>query len=177
MKHSFNTGGKQPSAKTGTFRGQPSTKPVNSANNTVQCSNCGTTHPKDRCSAYRVTCFKCNKVGIMLLNVELTVPILLKIQGNLTGFMVEADHLGVEDSLQKGRSMKQLRFLQSNDKSHLDIVRLMEVYGLSNNSPQTSLKQRVQVDDIKVIDIGFENSKFLNERIYYACTCITWSSS
>ena len=33
----------------------------------------------------------------------------------------------------------------------------MEAYGLSNYSPQTSLKQRVQVDDIKVIDIGFEN--------------------
>ena len=32
----------------------------------------------------------------------------------------------------------------------------MEAYGLSNNSPQTSLKRRVQVDDIKVIDIGFE---------------------
>ena len=33
----------------------------------------------------------------------------------------------------------------------------MEAYGLSNNSPQTSLKQRVQVDDIKVIDIGLEH--------------------
>ena len=33
----------------------------------------------------------------------------------------------------------------------------MEAYRLSNNSPQTCLKQRVQVDDIKVIDIGFEN--------------------
>ena len=33
----------------------------------------------------------------------------------------------------------------------------MEAYGLSNNNPQTSLKQRVQVDDIKVIDIGLEN--------------------
>ena len=29
---------------------------------------------------------------------------------------------------------------KSNDKSDLDIVRLMEAYGLSNNSPQTSLK-------------------------------------
>ena len=33
----------------------------------------------------------------------------------------------------------------------------MEAYGLSNNSLQTSLKRRVQVDDIKVIDIGFEH--------------------
>ena len=46
---------------------------------------------------------------------------------------------------------------KSNDKSDLYIVRLMEAYGLSNNSPQTSLKRRVQVDDIKVIDVGFEN--------------------
>ena len=48
---------------------------------------------------------------------------------------------------------------KSNEKSDLDIVRLMETYGLSNNSPQTSLKQRVQVDDITVgvIDIGFEH--------------------
>ena len=60
----FNRGGKQPSAKkTGTFRGQPSTKPVNSTNNTVHCSNYGTTHPKYQCPAYHVTCFKCNKVG------------------------------------------------------------------------------------------------------------------
>ena len=63
-KRHFNRGGKQPSPKeTGTFRGQPSTKPVNSANNSVQCNNCGTTHPKDRCLAYRSTCFKCNKIG------------------------------------------------------------------------------------------------------------------
>ena len=55
----LNRGGKQPSAKTGTFRGQPSTKPANSAKNTVQLSNCGTTHPKDRCPAYRSSCFKC----------------------------------------------------------------------------------------------------------------------
>ena len=34
----------------------------------------------------------------------------------------------------------------------------MEAYGLSNNSPQTSLKRRVQVEDITVgIDIGFEH--------------------
>ena len=35
----------------------------------------------------------------------------------------------------------------------------MEAYRLSNTSPQTSLKQRVQVDDISVgIDTGFENT-------------------
>ena len=44
------------------------------------------------------------------------------------------------------------------EESDLDIIRLMEAYGLSNNSPQTSLKQRVQVDDITVgvRDIGSE---------------------
>ena len=47
---------------------------------------------------------------ITLLNAELiTVPTLPKIQGNLTGFVVEVDHPMVEDSLQEGRSMKQLR--------------------------------------------------------------------
>ena len=60
----FNRGGKQPSAKkSGTFRSHPSTKPVSSGNNTVQCSNCNTTHLKNQCQAYRVTCFKCNRVG------------------------------------------------------------------------------------------------------------------
>ena len=60
----FNRGGKQPSVKkSGKFRGQPSTKPVNSTKNTVQCSNCGTTHPKNQCPAYQVTCFKCNRIG------------------------------------------------------------------------------------------------------------------
>ena len=33
----------------------------------------------------------------------------------------------------------------------------MEAYGLSNTSPQTSLKRRVQVDNISVLDIGFEH--------------------
>ena len=53
---------------------------------------------------------------------------------------------------------------KSNEKSDFDIVRLMEACGLSNNSPQTSLKQRVQVDDIKVIDIGFENIVYSTMR-------------
>ena len=33
----------------------------------------------------------------------------------------------------------------------------MEAYRLCNTSPQTSLKQRVQVDNISVIDIGFKH--------------------
>ena len=62
----FNRGGKQSSAgtkKTGAFTGQPSAKLVNSTNNTVQCSNCGTSHPKNQCPAYQVTYFKCNRIG------------------------------------------------------------------------------------------------------------------
>ena len=42
---------------------------------------------------------------------------------------------------------------KSNDKSDLDIVRLMEAYGLSNNSLQTSFKRRVQVDDIIIVGV------------------------
>ena len=47
----------------------------------------------------------------MPLNAELiAVPVLLKIQGNLPGFVVEVEHHPVvEDSLQEGRSMKQLK--------------------------------------------------------------------
>ena len=62
----FNRGGRQSSAgakKSGTFRSQPNNKPVNSANNTVQCSNCSTTHLKNQCLAYQVTCFKCNRIS------------------------------------------------------------------------------------------------------------------
>ena len=70
-KHCFARGGKQqqqqqqqfPAKRTGAFRGQPSTRPVNSSNKTVPCSNCGTTHPKDRCPAYQSTCFNCNRLG------------------------------------------------------------------------------------------------------------------
>ena len=62
----FNRGGKQSSAgakKTGAFRGQSNTKPVNSTNNTVQCSNCGKTHLKNQHPASQVTCCKCNRIG------------------------------------------------------------------------------------------------------------------
>ena len=50
---------------------------------------------------------------IMPLNAELTaVPTLPKIQGNLLGFVVEADHPGVEDLLQEDKLTKQLRSLK-----------------------------------------------------------------
>ena len=55
----------------------------------------------------------------MLLNVELTVPILLKIQGNLTGFAVEVGHPMVEDLLQDGKSIKQLRSLKPSLMTNL----------------------------------------------------------
>ena len=65
-KHHFNRGVRQQSAgsrKSGTFRSQPSDKSSNSANNTTPCSNCSMTHIKNKCPAYQVTCFKCNRVG------------------------------------------------------------------------------------------------------------------
>ena len=165
----FNRGGKQSSArakKTGTFRGQPSTKPVNSTNNTVQCSNCGTTHPKYQCPAYCVTCFKCNKVGHYATECRAN-------SSNSTQNTRQFNRFHGRGRTPHGRGFTPRRQVneateiteaKSNDKSDLDIVRLMEAYGLSNNSPQTSLKQRVQVDYIKVIDIGFENSKFHSEE-------------
>ena len=160
-KRHFNSDGKQPSAKkSGTFKGQPSTKHMNSANNTVQCSNCGMTHRKDRCLAYQSTCFKCNKLGHY--SSECRSNSSSKSTQNTRQF---TSFCGRGRS-SRGRGFTPRRQVheatdipeaKSNDKSDLDIVRLMEAYGLSNNSPQTSLKQRVQADDIKVIDIGFEN--------------------
>ena len=47
----------------------------------------------------------------MHLCADLAVPVLPKIQGNLTGFMVEAEHPRVEDLLPEDKSMKQQRFL------------------------------------------------------------------
>ena len=114
-KHHCNRGGKQSSVrakKTVTFRSQPSAKPVNSTNNTVKCSNCGTTHPKYQGPAYHVTCFKCNKVGHCATKCRANSSNLLKIQDNLTDFVVEVGHLMVEDLLQEGRSTKQLRSLK-----------------------------------------------------------------
>ena len=47
----------------------------------------------------------------MPLCADLAVPTLLKIQGNLPGIVVEAEHPGIEDSLQD-KSMKQWRSLK-----------------------------------------------------------------
>ena len=48
----------------------------------------------------------------MQMNADPAVPILPKIQGNLSGFLVEAEHLMVEDLLQEDKFMKQLRSLE-----------------------------------------------------------------
>ena len=50
----------------------------------------------------------------MPLNADpaIAIPILLKIQGNLPGFVVEAEHPVVEGSLLEGKSMKKLRSLK-----------------------------------------------------------------
>ena len=113
----FNRDGKQPSAKkSDTLRGQPSTKPVNSTNNTVQCSNCGMTHLKNQCPASRVNV---TELAITQMNADPAVQILPKIQGNLTGFMVEVEHPVVEDLLQGDKLMKQLRSLKPSLMTYL----------------------------------------------------------
>ena len=48
----------------------------------------------------------------MHLNADPAVPVIPKIQGNLPGFMVEAEHPVVEDLLQEDKSMKQQRSLK-----------------------------------------------------------------
>ena len=48
----------------------------------------------------------------MPLCADPAVSILPKIQGNSTGFVVEAEHPGVEDLLPEDKSRKQQRFLK-----------------------------------------------------------------
>ena len=48
----------------------------------------------------------------MPLCADPAVPILPKIQNNLTGFVVEAEHPRLEDLLLEDKSMKQQRFLK-----------------------------------------------------------------
>ena len=156
-KRHFNRGGKQPSAKKScTFRGQPGTKPANSTDNTVQCSNCGTTLPKNQCPAYQVTCFKCNRIG------HYATECRANSNSSSTQNTRQFTRFHGRGRTPQGRGFTPRRQIneateipeaKSNEKSDLDIVRLIEAYGLSNNSPQTSLKRRVQVDDIKVVDI------------------------
>ena len=146
-KRHFNRGGRQSSAgakKSGTFRSQPNNKPVNSANNTVQCSNCNTTHLKNQCPAYRVTCFKCNRIGHYSSECRSSSS-----SSNSTQNTRQFTRFRGGGRTPHGRGFTPRRQIneateipeaKSNEKSDLDIVRLMEAYGLSNNSPQTSLK-------------------------------------
>ena len=146
-KHCFNRGGKQPSAvakKSGTFRSQPNNKSVNSANNTVQCSNCSTTHLKNQCPAYHVTCFKCNRIGHYATECRSSNS-----SSNSTKNTRQFTRFHGRGRTPCGRGFTpriqineatDIPEAESNEKSDLDIVRLMEAYGLSYNSPQTSLK-------------------------------------
>ena len=142
----FNRGGKQSSVaakKFGTFRGQPSIKTVNSDNNTVQCSNCGTTHLKNQCSAYRVTYFKCNRIGHYASECRANSSSnSTQNTRQFTGFCGRDRSSWSKGFTQRRQINKttEIPEAKSNKKSDLDIVRLMEAYGLSNNSPQTSLK-------------------------------------
>ena len=116
------------------------------------------TQPKNQCPADRVTCFKSNRVGHY-------ASVCRSSSSNSTQNTRQFNRFHGRGRTPQGRGFTPRRQVneatevpeaKSNEKSDLDIVRLMEAYGLSNTSPQTSLKQRVQVDDISVIDIGFE---------------------
>ena len=114
-KHHFNRGLTQPSAgakRSGTFRSQPNDKPVNSTNNMVQCSNCSMTHLKNQCPAYRVTCFKCNRVGHCASVCRSSSSSSTQNTRHFPGFVVEAEHPRVEDSLLEDKSVKQQRSLK-----------------------------------------------------------------
>ena len=105
-KHHFNRGGKQQSTgakKSGTFRSQSTDKTSNSANNITQCSYCSTTHA----NVLLIMLLASNVIGLVtFLQCAEAVPVLPRIQGNLTGFVAEAEHPRVEDLLQEDKSMK-----------------------------------------------------------------------
>ena len=58
----------------------------------------------------------------MPLCADPAVPVLLKIQGNLPGFVVEAEHPRVEDSLLEDKSMKQQRSLKPSLTRNLTLM-------------------------------------------------------
>ena len=153
----FNKGGKQSSVgakKAGAFRGQSSTKPVNSTNNTVQCSNCAKTHPKNQCLACQVTCFKCNRIGHYATECRSSSS-----SSNSTQNTRQFTRFCGRGRTPCGRGFTPRRQVneatkvpeaKSNKKSDLDIVRLLEAYGLSNNSPQTSLNEGYKLMTLKL---------------------------
>ena len=114
-KRHFNRGGRQLSVgakKSDTFRSQPNEKPANSTNNTTQCSNCSTTCPNNQCPAYQVTGFKCNRVGHYTFVCRSSSSSSTQNTRQFTGFVVEAEHPGVDDSLLEDKSMKQQRSMK-----------------------------------------------------------------
>ena len=96
----FARGGKQkqqqqlPATMTDTFKGQPSTRPTNSSNKTVPCSYCGMTYPKDRCQPIDQPASIATEWVIFRLCADLLITVLVipKTQGSLTGSVVEAEH-------------------------------------------------------------------------------------
>ena len=144
-KRHFNRGGRQPSAgtkKSGTFRRQPNNKPLNSANNIVQCSNCNTTHLKNQCPAYRITCFKCNRIGHYASVCRSSSSSSTQNTRQFTRLhgRGRTPHVRGFTPRQQVNEATEVPEAKSNEKSDLDIVRLMEAYRLSSNSPQTSLE-------------------------------------
>ena len=134
----FNRGGKQSAGtkKSGRFRSHTTDKPLNSANNTTQCSNCSTTHAKNQCPAYHVTCFKCNRVAHFAS--------VCRSSSSSTQNKRQFNRFCGRGRTPQGRGFTPRRQVseatevsetKTNDKSDLDIIRLMEAYRLSNTSP------------------------------------------
>ena len=163
----FNRGGRQQqqslgSKKPGIFRSQSSVKSSNLSNNTSPCSNCGTKHAKNQCIPSGNTCFKCNKVGHFALVCRSSSSSTQNTRqfNRFHGIGRAPCDRGFTPRRQINEATEMSDTpVKSYEKSDLDAVKLMEAYGLSNTSPQNSLKQRVQIDDISVgIDICFENT-------------------
>ena len=68
--------------------------------------------PRTKARLFESPASNVTELVIMPLNAEPAIPTVPKIQGNLPGFMEEAEHPVVEDSLQEGKLMKQLRSLK-----------------------------------------------------------------
>ena len=103
---------------------------MNSTNNTVQCSNCGTTHLENQCLVYRVTCFKRNRIGHYATECRSSSS-----SSNSTQNTRQFTRFCGRGRTSHGRGFTPRRQIneatevpeaKSNKKSDLDIVRLME---------------------------------------------------
>ena len=112
------------------------------------------THPKHRCPAYQSTCFKCNRIGHYSSECRSTNS-----SSNSTQNTRQFNRFHGRGRTPRGQGFTPRRQVneateipeaKSNDKSDLDIVRLMEAYGLSNNSPQTSLNKGYKLMTLKL---------------------------